>query len=189
MVNFPSVYWNEHYVQWNMQAPIIPQSFMWYQTNNLIYYLHHLRRCVLSNENEYLILQHEAIPATEYCRFPNDASYMCEAIGDWNIHFDTLSAYLNILTGVKALENSRFQTIDQVEIMVLEKVNVLLQCASQKKNLMTQARFEEMYSLAWREYIVLDYKSMPFIVVGVIERVDNIRRTVGRYKHRFLTSS
>ncbi|KAG2194537.1 hypothetical protein INT47_005741 [Mucor saturninus] len=178
--------WKERYLDWNQQAAFMPECHMWYKTSNLIYYLHHLRHFIIKEEGSFLALHHEPIPATEFVRFPDDGSYMCEGIGDWNIHLDMILLCLNILLEVKPVEESCFQNLIDVELKMLEKVNVLLQCTTQEHNLMTRQKFEAMYKLTWGEYPALDYKSMPVVVVYFAERVDLVCRTVVRYKHRFL---
>lgn len=178
--------WKERYVDWNKQAAVIPQSLMWYKTSNLIYYLHQLRHFIVNNEDSFLVLQHEPIPATEHCRFPDDESYLCEGIGDWNIQLDIILVCLSIMMEVKPVEESGFKNMMEVELKMIEKINLLLQCVSQENNLMTRKKFEGMYHLNWREYAVLDYESMPMMVVYFAERFDKVCRTIARYKYRFL---
>lgn len=170
------------YNNWDTQFPLIPESLMWYRTNNLIYYLHHLRHYIMDNEHSFPILLHYPIPATEYCRFPDDTSYMCEGIGDWNMHLDFILLCVNILKKVKCIEDSHFKTFGEVEMVILEKINVLLQSVTQEDNLMTRARFEEMYKLVWVEYFVFDYKSMPVVITRTLHRMDKLWQIVARYK-------
>lgn len=170
-----------YYQNWQIHSLYIPHLHKWYRVNELMNYLQKLRSYFLEGANLPNNLINHEIPIAEYERFPSDTSYMCEGIGEWNVHFDKLQLCLSILRRSKRLDESIFETIGEVEMFALERINLLMRCIAQESNLLTRDKFEKMYGLEW---VVnngfVDYHAMPVLIVGILQRVDKLWHIVAR---------
>lgn len=200
----------DYYENWESQSIYITPSLYWYNVNQLVNNLHEIRSCIISGTNNSsndmktksrllsLLSQlqqiQQTVPATRTTRFPNDTTFLCEGISNWHVDLDLLSLALNSMTLEEKKGKKRqllgFETMGQVEMFAIEKINLILTsiAGDQNNNLITRQRFEqELYGLNWverREFVLFlgykvlldkdNYKITSLVVARFLKRVDKI---------------
>lgn len=116
-------------------------------------YLEHVAEEVRAYQLDHIFhqLRGGECPASHLRRFPLDALYVCEGIGDWGLRVDRLQMSMNLALFPERLGRSypNIQSPGDADLTVFDALHDILEAIGGMIDVIDRTEFEERYRLNW----------------------------------------
>ncbi|KAI8141251.1 hypothetical protein BJV82DRAFT_580580 [Fennellomyces sp. T-0311] len=146
------------YDGWNNTHDFLSKNFTWYDMDEVIQIVYHLRDQVLGDSENIITSQDYMLtgikcPASRDYRFPRDKFYVCYGIGEWGKLIDRLLLVASIVADPRKIQNGYedFDSLGNLHLNLLDVIHKIFLEAALLKNVFGREGFESDFKLGWRE--------------------------------------